>query len=105
MTRSRVVRVRATGAGHVMRRDAERVRNETSGIGPGSSGHRDGVRTGRGTSHNSYGQWLQLMHCASLLSRSRYFKYMQVYAHPMGHREVAELASVVGRFPVEGEVK
>ena len=37
----------------MMRRDAERVRNETSGIGPGLSGHRDGVRTGHGTSHNS----------------------------------------------------
>ena len=35
------------------RRDAGRVRNEMSGIGPGSSGRRDGVRTGRGTSHNS----------------------------------------------------
>ena len=35
------------------RRDAERVRDETSGIGPGSSGRRDGVGTGRGTSHNS----------------------------------------------------
>ena len=37
----------------MMRRDAERVRDETSGIGPGSSGRRDGVRTGRGTSHNT----------------------------------------------------
>ena len=53
MTRSRVVRVRATGVGHVTRHDAERVRDETSGIGPGSSGRRDGVGTGRGTSHNS----------------------------------------------------
>ena len=52
MTRSRVMRVRATGAGHVTRRDVERVRDETSGIGPGSSGRRDGVGTGRGTSHN-----------------------------------------------------
>ena len=34
------------------RRDAERVRDEMSGIGPGSSGRRDGVGTGRGTSHN-----------------------------------------------------
>ena len=34
------------------RRDAERVRDETSGIGPGSSGRRDRVGTGRGTSHN-----------------------------------------------------
>ena len=52
MTRSCVVRVRATEAGHVARRDAERVRNETSGIGPGSSGRRDGVGTGRGMSHS-----------------------------------------------------
>ena len=52
MTHSRVVRVHATGVGHVTRRDAERVRDETSGIGPGSSGCRDGVRTRRGTSHN-----------------------------------------------------
>ena len=36
-----------------MRRDAERVRNETSGISPGPSRHRDGVGTGHGTSHNS----------------------------------------------------
>ena len=35
------------------RRDAERVRDETSGIGPGSSGRRDGVGTGCGTSHNT----------------------------------------------------
>ena len=53
MTRSRVMRVRVTGVGHVTRRDAERVRDETSGIGPGSSGRRDGVGTGCGTSHNS----------------------------------------------------
>ena len=53
MTRSRVVRVRATGVGHVTRRDAERVRDETSRIGPGSSGRRDGVGTGCGTSHNT----------------------------------------------------
>ena len=53
MTRSRVVRVRATGVGHVTRRDAECVRDETSGIGPGSSRRRDGVGTRRGTSHNS----------------------------------------------------
>ena len=52
MTCSRVVRVRATGVGHVTRCDAEHVRDETSGIGPGSSGRRDGVGTGRGTSHN-----------------------------------------------------
>ena len=54
MTRSRVVRVRAMGVGHVTRRDAERVHDETSGIGPGSSGRRDGVGTGRGTSHNRF---------------------------------------------------
>ena len=35
------------------RHDTERVRDETSGIGPGSSGCRDGVGTGRGTSHNT----------------------------------------------------
>ena len=33
--------------------DVERVRDEMSGIGPGSSGRRDGVGTGRGTSHNT----------------------------------------------------
>ena len=64
MTRSRVVRVHATGAGHVTRRDAERVRDETSGIGPGSSGRRDGVGTGRGTSHNIPGGYP----CHSLVS-------------------------------------
>ena len=53
MTRSRVVRMRATGVGHVTQRDVERVRDEMLGIGPGSSGRRDGVGTGRGTSHNS----------------------------------------------------
>ena len=37
----------------MMRRDTERIHDETSGIGPGSSGCRDGVGTGRGTSHNS----------------------------------------------------
>ena len=54
MTRSRIVRVRTTGAGHMTQRDMERVRDETSGIGPGSSGRRDGVGTGHGTSHNRY---------------------------------------------------
>ena len=49
----RVMRRRAMGGGHVMRRDAERVRDEMSGIGPGPSGHRDGVGTGRGMSHNT----------------------------------------------------
>ena len=53
MTHSCVLQVRATGVGHVTRRDAERIRDETSGIGPGSSGCRDGVGTGRGTSHNT----------------------------------------------------
>ena len=43
-----------------------------------------------------YGQWLQLMHCTGLLSWSRYFRYMQVYAHPTGHREVVELKDAVG---------
>ena len=60
MTRSRVVRVHAMGAGHVTRRDAERVRDETSGIGPGSSGRRDGVGTGRGTSHNITPNWADI---------------------------------------------
>ena len=53
MTHLCVVQVRATGVGHVMRRDTEHVHDETSGIGPGLSGRRDGVGTGRGTSHNS----------------------------------------------------
>ena len=43
---ARVMRRRVTGGGHVTQRDAERVRDETSGIGPGPSGCRDGVRTG-----------------------------------------------------------
>ena len=34
------------GGGHVMRRNTERVCDETSGIGPGLSGCRDGVGTG-----------------------------------------------------------
>ena len=34
------------GSHDAMRRDAERVRDETSGIGPGPSGCRDGVGTG-----------------------------------------------------------
>ena len=59
MTRSRVVRVRTTGVGHVTQRDAERVRDETSGIGPGSSGRKDGVGTGRGTSHNTPHRYYQ----------------------------------------------
>ena len=33
---------------------------------------------------------LQLVPCAGLLLQSRYFEYMQVYALPMGCREVAE---------------
>ena len=37
---------RTTGGGHVTQRDAERVCDETSGIGPGPSGCRDGVGTG-----------------------------------------------------------
>ena len=41
------------GGGHVMQRDAEHVRDEMSGIGPGPSGRRDGVGTRRGMSHNS----------------------------------------------------
>ena len=52
---ARVMRMHATEVGHVTRRDVERVRDETSGIGPGPSGRRDGVRTGRGTSHNTQG--------------------------------------------------
>ena len=44
---ARVVRRRATGGGHVTRRDATRsASDEMSGIGPGPSGCRDGVRTG-----------------------------------------------------------
>ena len=46
-----------TGVGHVTRRDAERVRDEMSGIGPGSSRRRDRVGTGRGTSHNMRRDW------------------------------------------------
>ena len=42
----RVVWRRATGGGHMTRRDVERVRDDTSGIGPGPSGCRDGVGTG-----------------------------------------------------------
>ena len=45
---ARVMQRRAMGGGHVMQRDAERIRDETSGIGPGLSGCRDGVGTGRG---------------------------------------------------------
>ena len=45
---ARVVQRCATGGGHVMRRDAECIRDETSGISPGLSGCRDGVGTGRG---------------------------------------------------------
>ena len=41
-----IVRRRTTGGGHVTQRNAERVHYETSGIGPGPSGCRDGVRTG-----------------------------------------------------------
>ena len=48
-----VVRRRATGGDHVTRHDAEHVHDETSGIGPGPSGCRDGVGTRRGTSHNN----------------------------------------------------
>ena len=43
-----VMRRHATGGGHVTRRDVECVHDETLGIGPGLSGCRDGVRTGRG---------------------------------------------------------
>ena len=43
---ARVVRRHATGGGHMTRRDAERVRDEMSGIGPGPSGCRAGVGTG-----------------------------------------------------------
>ena len=45
---ARVMRRRVTGGGHVTQRDAERVRDETLGIGPGPSGCRDRVGTGRG---------------------------------------------------------
>ena len=37
----------------MMRCDAGHVRNETSGVSPGLSGHRDGFGTKHGTSHNS----------------------------------------------------
>ena len=37
----------------MMQHDAGRVCDETSGIGLGLSGHRDGFGTGHGTSHNS----------------------------------------------------
>ena len=47
---------------------------------------------------HEYGQWLQLMHCASLLSQSRYFEDRQVYAHSMSHREVARLKDEAGKF-------
>ena len=43
---ARVMRRCAMGGGHVTRRDAERVCDETSGISPGPSGCRDGVGTG-----------------------------------------------------------
>ena len=49
-----VMRRCVTGGGHMTRHDAERVCDETSGIGPGPSGRRDRVGTGHGTSHNSY---------------------------------------------------
>ena len=68
------------GGGHMTRRDAERVRDETSGIGLGPSGCRDGVGTGVervitvSGCDRGYGQWLQLVRCASLLSWSRYFE-------------------------------
>ena len=35
------------------------------------------------------------MHCASLLSWSRYFECVQVYVLPMDHREVTELRGTV----------
>ena len=41
-----VMRMRTTGVSHVTRRDAEHIHDETSGIGPGPSGHRDGVCEG-----------------------------------------------------------
>ena len=37
----------------MMRRDAERICDETSGVSPGLSGRRDGFGTKHGTSHNS----------------------------------------------------
>ena len=46
------------GGGHVTQRDTERVHDETSGISPGPSRRRDGVRTGHGTSHNIC-SWLE----------------------------------------------
>ena len=41
------------GVGHVMRCDVGCVGNETSGVGLGLSGRRDGFGTEPGTSHNS----------------------------------------------------
>ena len=49
---ARVMWRRVMGGGHVMQCDADCIRDETLGIGPGLSRHRDGVGTGRGTSHN-----------------------------------------------------
>ena len=43
---ARVVRRHAMGGGHVTRHDVEHIHDETSGIGLGPSGCRDGVGTG-----------------------------------------------------------
>ena len=58
---ARVMRRHVMGGGHVMRCDAECVRDETSGIGPGPSGHRDRVGTRCGMSHNMLGRHLALV--------------------------------------------
>ena len=41
------------GVGHVTRRDAGHIHDETSGVSPGLSRCRDGFRTKHGMSHNS----------------------------------------------------
>ena len=41
------------GVGHVTQCDTGRIRDETSGVGPGLSRRRDGFMTEPGTSHNS----------------------------------------------------
>ena len=52
------------GVGHVTRCDVERVCDETSGIGPGPSGRRDGVGTGCGMSHNNASEHLGMLRVA-----------------------------------------
>ena len=55
MMRSRACMQRhVTGVGHVMRHDVSHVCDETSGVGPGLGGCRDGFGTERRTSHNNW---------------------------------------------------